>query len=52
MSSDEREEELLRSVAFENAKSILRARQRAERELLATKEALESKNLELAARWR
>jgi PAS domain S-box-containing protein len=48
MSSDEREEELLRSVAFENAKSILRARQRAERELLATKEALEKKNLELA----
>ena len=48
MSSDEREDELLRSVAFENAKSILRTRQRAERELIATKEALETKNLELA----
>jgi PAS domain S-box-containing protein len=48
VSSDEREEELLRSVALETSKSILRARQRAEREILAVKEALEKKNSELA----
>ena len=48
MSSDQREEELLRSVALENAKSILRARQRAERELLLAKETLEEKTRELA----
>ncbi len=48
MASDEREEERLRSVALENAKSILRARQRAERELLTAKEALEQKTQELA----
>jgi len=34
------EEELLRSVALQNAKSILAARQRAEQELVAAKEAL------------
>jgi PAS domain S-box-containing protein len=34
------EEELLRSVALENARSILAARKRAEQELLAAKEAL------------
>src|SRR5579872_4859564 len=48
MASDEREEERLRAVALENAKSILRARQRAERELLAAKETLEKKTQELA----
>jgi PAS domain S-box-containing protein len=48
VSSDEREEELLRVVALETSKSILRARQRAEREVLATKEALEQKTTELA----
>jgi PAS domain S-box-containing protein len=48
MSSDEREEEELRSVALENAKSIQRARQRAERELIATKQALEARTEELA----
>jgi PAS domain S-box-containing protein len=48
VSSDEREEELLRAVALETSKSILRARQRAEREVLATKEALEKKTSELA----
>ncbi len=48
MDSDEREVEQLRSVALENAKSILRARQRAERELIAAKEALEQKTQELA----
>ncbi len=48
MGSDEGEEEALRAVTFENAKTILRARQRAERELLAAKEALEQKTQELA----
>ena len=47
MGSDESEQERLRSVALENAKSILRARQRAERELLAAKEALEQKTQDL-----
>jgi signal transduction histidine kinase/CheY-like chemotaxis protein len=42
------EELLLRSVAFQNAKSILLARQRAERELVQAKEALERKTEELA----
>nr|MBA3351072.1 PAS domain S-box protein [Blastocatellia bacterium] len=42
------EEKLLRSVAMQNAKSILRARQRAEEELVAAKEALELKTQELA----
>ena len=41
------EEKLLRSVAFQNAKSILLARQRADRELLESKEALERKTEEL-----
>jgi PAS domain S-box-containing protein len=41
------EEELLRSVAIQNAQSILVARQRAERELLAAKEALELRTAEL-----
>jgi PAS domain S-box-containing protein len=36
----DREEELLRSVALQNAQSILLARRRAEQELLAAKEAL------------
>lgn len=38
---EEEEEELLRSVTLQNAQSILQARQRAEQELLGTKEALE-----------
>jgi PAS domain S-box-containing protein len=42
------EEKLLRSVAIQNAKSILLARQRAEQELLRAKEALEQKTEELA----
>jgi PAS domain S-box-containing protein len=42
------EEELLRSVALQNATSILAARQRAERELLRTKEELERRTDELA----
>ena len=44
----EREDELLRRVAIENAKSILLARQRAEEELVRAKEALERKTGELA----
>lgn len=49
MEQDEREEEkLLRSVALQNAKSILLARQRAEQELIRAKEALERKTAELA----
>jgi PAS domain S-box-containing protein len=47
MPIDEDEEKLLRSVAMQNAKSILRARQRAERELLESKQALERKTEEL-----
>jgi signal transduction histidine kinase len=37
---DESEEKLLRSVALQNARAILLAREQAERELLAAKEAL------------
>ena len=44
----ENEEALLRSVALQNAKAILEARQRAERELRQAKEALEVKSAELA----
>jgi signal transduction histidine kinase len=42
------EETLLRSVALQNAQSILLARQRAEEELVQAKEALERKTQELA----
>ncbi len=42
------EEKLLRSVALQNAQSILAARQRAEEELVQAKEALELKTRELA----
>ena len=42
------EDELLRSVALQNASSILLARQRAEQELVRAKEALELKTNELA----
>jgi len=49
MPSDENEDEekLLRSVALQNAKSILLARHRAERELIDSKETLERKTEEL-----
>jgi PAS domain S-box-containing protein len=40
MQEDPREDERLRAVALENARSILSARRRAEEELLAAKEAL------------
>ena len=47
MDSDEGEDERLRAAALKNAESIRIARQRAERELLAAKEALERKTEEL-----
>jgi PAS domain S-box-containing protein len=47
MDSDEAEEERLRTATLKNAESIRIARQRAERELLASKEALERKTEEL-----
>src|SRR3954468_5589837 len=43
----EKEDELLRSVAIQNAHSILLARQRAEQDLVAAKEALELRTAEL-----
>jgi PAS domain S-box-containing protein len=46
--ADVDEEEMLRSVALQNAQTILLARQRAERELIQAKEALEQKTEELA----
>ncbi|MEA2899989.1 MAG: hypothetical protein QOJ84_5604 [Bradyrhizobium sp.] len=48
MPSDDDEEKQLRSVALQNAQSILLARQRADRELLESKEALERKTEELS----
>lgn len=48
MDSKDDEESLLRSVALQNAQSILLARQRAEEELVRAKEALEEKTRELA----
>jgi PAS domain S-box-containing protein len=45
---NDNEEELLRSVALQNAKSILQARQRAEDALREAKESLERKTNELA----
>lgn len=48
MQLDENEEKLLRSVALQNARAVLLARERAERELISAKEALEAKSEELA----
>ena len=48
MAADEEEDELLRSVALQNARSILQARQRSEAELVQAKEELESRSAELA----
>lgn len=48
MNMDGDEERLLHSVALQNATSILLARQRAEQELIRTKEALEARTEELA----
>ena len=46
--ADENEDDLLRSVALQNAQAILLARQRAEQELIQAKEALEQTTKELA----
>jgi PAS domain S-box-containing protein len=48
MAQDADEEQRLRSVALKNAESLLLARQRAERELIAAKESLEHRTRELA----
>ena len=45
--ADENEDDLLRSVALQNAQAVLLARQRAEQELIHAKEALEQKTEEL-----
>ncbi len=49
MASPDDEQQLLRSVALQNANSILLARQRAEEELLRTKEALRESQERLTA---
>ena len=48
MHPDDKEEKLIRSVALQNAQAVLLARERAERELVSAKEALERKSEELA----
>src|ERR1700722_3315421 len=48
MATNDAEQELLRSVALENARSILEKRQRAERQLVAIKDALEQRTGQLA----
>jgi PAS domain S-box-containing protein len=48
MPRDENEDKLLRSVALQNARAVLLARERAERDLIAAKEALELKSADLA----
>ena len=48
MVSPDDEDDLLRSVAIQNANSILLARQRAEQELVRAKQALEARTEELA----
>jgi signal transduction histidine kinase len=48
MVANDAEQELLRSVALENARTILEKRQRAERQLLAIKDALEQRTAQLA----
>jgi hypothetical protein len=48
MARDENEDKLLRSVALQTAQAVLLARERAERELIAAKEALELKSADLA----
>ena len=47
MPPDDNEEKLLRSVALQNARAVLLARERAERELVSAKEALEKESAEL-----
>jgi len=48
MTNDQNEDVQLRSVALQNAQSILAAREQAERELISAKAALEAKTKELA----
>ena len=48
MSEDTDEEELMRQAVLKNAQSIFIARQRAERELMEAREALEMRTEELA----
>jgi PAS domain-containing protein len=48
MSEPQDEDETLRSVALQNAQTILSARQRAEHELLAAREALQARERELS----
>jgi len=45
---EDEEEQRLRSVALKNADSIFLARQRAEQELVRTRETLEARTRELA----
>lgn len=45
---EDSEEKLLRSVALQNARAVLHARERAERDLILAKEALELKSAELS----
>ena len=47
MTPDDNEEKLIRSVALQNARAVLLARERAERELVSAKEALEKESTEL-----
>jgi PAS domain-containing protein len=49
MATDDEEEPLLRSVALQNAHSILQARERAESELLDAREALRESQERLTA---
>jgi hypothetical protein len=41
---DDKEDELLRSVALQNAQAVFLARERAEREVITAKKALERKS--------
>jgi PAS domain S-box-containing protein len=48
MEANDNEEDLLRSVALQNARAILLARERAEKSLLEAKKELEQKNAEIS----
>jgi PAS domain S-box-containing protein len=48
MHPDDEEEKLIRSVALQNSRAVLLAREKAERELIAAKEELERRSAELA----
>src|SRR6202050_2806062 len=48
MVANDAEQELLRSVALENARTILQKRQRPERQLVSTNHALEERRAQLA----